>query len=102
MWSSAEETGWLVVLVGRVDASTVSGLRERVHRAVDSGVDILVVDLTAVETIDVTGINMLIGARRRAQRAGRDLVLRGVPLRVARLLKVTRLDRVLQEEAAVA
>jgi anti-anti-sigma factor len=100
MWSSGEQTGRLVVLSGRLDASTVGALRERMNAAVDGGVGRLVVDMSAVETIDVTGLNMLLGARRRAERADRELVLRGVPVRVARLLKVTRLDRVLREEPA--
>jgi anti-anti-sigma factor len=99
MWSSGAETGRIVVLSGRLDASTVSALRERMNAAVDGGVGQLVVDMSAVGTIDVTGLNMLLGARRRAKRADREMVLRGVPVRVARLLKVTRLDRVLREES---
>jgi anti-sigma B factor antagonist len=101
MWNGTEEEfGGVVILNGRVDASTVSALRDRVHRAVDRGDGRLVIDLTDIETIDVTGLNMLIGAQRRAQRAGRDLVLRGVPVRVSRLLRATRLSRVLREEPA--
>ncbi len=98
MSSTAEESASLVILRGRVDASTVAVLRDRLHAAVDSGAGRLVVDLADVDTIDVTALNMLIGARRRAQRAGRDLVLRAVPARVARLLRVTRLNRVLHED----
>ena len=44
----------------------------------------------------MTGLGVLVGAHRRAQRAGRTLVLRDVPDPVGRLLFVTRLDRVLR------
>jgi anti-anti-sigma factor len=92
--------GDLVILAGRVDASTVSTFRETLHRAVDCGQGPLVVDLAGVELIDATGLGMLAGTQRRARQAGRHLVLRNVPTRTARLLRVTRLDRVLPQESA--
>jgi len=91
----------IVVLSGRVDASTVATLRETLHAAVDRSQSCLVVDVAGVDTIDATGLGMLIGTQRRANSSGRELVLRGVPVRLARLLKVTRLDRVLRSEATV-
>lgn len=90
----------LVVLTGRLDVSTVSVVRDRLHAAVDAGSGLLVVDLTGVQAVDVTGLGMLAGTRRRAQTTGRTMVLRGVPPRVARLLQVTRLDRALPMEDA--
>ncbi len=88
----------LVVLTGRLDVSTVSVVRERLHAAVDAGTGLLVVDLSGVQSVDVTGLGMLAGTYRRAQAAGRTMVLRAVSPRVARLLHVTRLDRVLPME----
>ena len=46
--------------------------------------------------VDATGLGVLVGAHRRARRAGRTLVLRDVPAPVARLLLLSRLDRVLR------
>ncbi len=88
----------VVLVTGRVDGSTVAGLRETLHAAVDSSDGPIVVDVAGVDTIDVTGLAMLIGTRRRASALGHELLLRDVPVRMARLLRVTRLDRVLQAE----
>ncbi len=92
----------IVVLTGRVDASTVSTLRETLHAAVDSCEGWLVLDVAGVDTIDATGLGMLIGTQRRANARGRDLVLRDTPVRMARLLRRTGLDRVLRSESAVS
>jgi anti-sigma B factor antagonist len=87
--------GTVVRLTGRVDGATVATCRELLHRAVDDGAGPLVVDLTGVVVVDATGVGMLLGTARRATRAGRSLVLRGTPPRVARLLHAIGLDRTL-------
>lgn len=85
----------LVVLRGRLDVTAVPDVRLALHAALDAGTGDFVVDLSAVELIDSTGLGVLVGAHRRAGRAGRRLVLRDVSEPVARLLMRTRLDRVL-------
>ncbi|MFD0884273.1 STAS domain-containing protein [Streptosporangium algeriense] len=95
--------GAQVVVVGnRLDVGTVAALRPRLHGAVDSGDGDLVVDLSGLEMIDATGLGVLVGTHRRALEAGRRLVLRGVPVRVMRVLAVTRLNRVLIVEVPMA
>ncbi|MGH3663860.1 MAG: STAS domain-containing protein [Micromonosporaceae bacterium] len=96
--SDGEDTGELVTLVGRIDAHSASQLRERLHRAVDGGAGMLVLDMSSVELIDATGLGVLVGASRRALRADRQVVLRGAASRLCRLLRVTRLDRLLPAE----
>jgi len=95
---SVAERGGLVVLSGRLDVSTVHEARWAVHEAVDAGSGDLVVDLQDVELLDATGLGMLVGAHRRARRAGRRLVLRNLSPQLTRLLRVSRLDRVLLVE----
>lgn len=91
-----------LALIGRIDVLTVSEVRERLHAAVDAGAGTLVLDLSAVDGIDATGLGVLVGTQRRAQRRGQRLVLRGTPPRFARLLRATRLQRVLPTEPVAA
>lgn len=88
--------GSLVALSGRLDVHAAADVRLALAAAVDVGEGELVLDLTELEAVDATGLGVLVGAHRRAQRAGRTLVLEDVPPMVVRLLLVTRLDRVLQ------
>jgi anti-sigma B factor antagonist len=90
--------GAVVVLGGRLDARHAAQARDALHGALAAGTGDLVVDLSAVELIDATGLGVLVGAHRRARLEGRDLVLRGIPPRVGRLLARTRLGRVLTVE----
>jgi anti-anti-sigma factor len=90
--------GRTIVLVGRLDVSTVADVRLALHEAVDLGSADLLVDLSGVEFVDASGLGVLVGTHRRAGRAGRRLVLRNVPDRVLRLLALTRLNRVLHVE----
>ena len=55
-----------------------------------------------METVDATGLGMLLGADRRAKLAGRRLVFRDAAPRVLRLLRATRLNRVLTLEEPLA
>lgn len=95
------EPGALVSLHGRLDVVAAADARLALADAVDAGTGELVLDLVGLESVDATGLGVLLGAHRRAQRAGRSLVLRSVPDRVGRLLLITRLDRVLRTTAPV-
>ena len=87
--------GTVLGLSGKLDVHTAADVRNALVDAVAAGAGELVLDLSALEAVDATGLGVLVGAHRRAQRAGRTLVLEDVQVPVARLLLVTRLDRVL-------
>lgn len=89
--------GQLLALQGRLDVRAAADARLALAEAVDAGDGDLVLDLTAVEAVDATGLGVLVGAHRRAGRGGRTLVLHDAPPPVARLLRRTRLDRVLRQ-----
>jgi anti-sigma B factor antagonist len=89
-----------VLLRGRLDARSAGEVRDTLHAVLKAGSGRLVVDLSGVELLDATGLGVLVGAHRRARLTGRDLVLRGAPARVTRLLRRARLDRVITLEPA--
>ena len=93
--------GAAIALSGRLGASTVADVRAALCDAIDSGVDDLALDLHEVELVDATGLGVLVGVHRRADRQGRRLVLQRVPERIDRLLLATRLHRVLVVERNV-
>lgn len=83
----------MVRLPARLDVGTSAAVREALHGAIRPGEGDVVVDLAAVEVVDAAGLGVLVGARRRAEEAGCEIVLRDTPLRVRRLLNATRLSR---------
>jgi len=87
-----------VVVSGRLDVSTVHDVRSAIHAALDTGSGDLVIDLREVEMLDATGLGMLVGAHRKAGRSGRRLVLRNLSPQLQRLLRVSRLNRILVVE----
>jgi anti-anti-sigma factor len=87
--------GAMIALSGRLGAATVADVRTALAAAIESGDGDLIVDLQGVELVDATGLGVLVGAHRRAGRAGRRVVLRMIPERIDRLLVATRLHRVL-------
>jgi anti-anti-sigma factor len=96
------EPGQVVHLAGRLDVHAAADARLALAAAVESGSGDLVIDLASLDAVDATGLGVLVGAHRRAGRAGRTLVLRDVPEPVGRLLFLTRLDRVLRLTSSVA
>ena len=91
--------GQVLALRGRLDLPAAADVREALHRAVDSGAGDLVLDLSGLEIRDSAGLGVLVGAHRRANRTGRRLVLRDVPPSVHRLLRRSRLDRVMHVDS---
>jgi anti-anti-sigma factor len=91
-----------VLLRGRLDARAAGEVRDTLHAVLAGGSGPLVVDLSGVELLDVTGLGVLAGAHRRARLEGREMVLRGGSVRIVRLLRLARLDRVITLEPALA
>jgi anti-anti-sigma factor len=98
---SVEEPGHLLALSGRLSARTVAYGRAALVEAIEGGTGDVVVDISGVQLVDASGLGVLMGAHRLAQRSERRLVLRSVPERIERLLAATHLNRVLSVEQAV-
>ena len=91
-------SGHELAVYGRLDGQAAADVREALHAAIDAGSGDLVVDLSGVELVDATGLGVLVGAHRRAADAGRRVVLREAQPRLMRILRLTRLHRVLTLE----
>lgn len=92
-----EETrgGVLVLRVGepRLDAAKAPGLRDELVRRVDAGHTALVLDLSAVEFMDSSGLGALVSCLKRLGARG-TLSVVGAKGAVARLFQLTRMDKV--------
>lgn len=94
-------SGAEIALEGSLDVRSVSDVRAALHAAIDAGTGDLVVDVSGVEVVDATGLGVLVGADRRAKLAGRRVVLRDAGPRLLRILRATRLHRVLTVEVGL-
>lgn len=92
--------GYVLALSGRLDASSATEVRDALHGAIDAGDGDLVVDVSGVDLVDATGLGVLLGAHRRAGRAGRRVVLRDASPSLVRVLRLARLHRVFAFEPA--
>lgn len=93
--------GQEVRVLGRLDVHTVADVRTMLHDIVDRGHGDLVLHLAQAEVGDATGLGVIVGAHHRARRAGRRLVLVDASPRTQRLLRASRLDRVLARPATL-
>ncbi len=91
-----EQAGHVLALRGRLDVRVTADVRQVLAAAVADGTGELVLDVAGLEGVDAPGLGVLVGAHRRAGRAGRTLVLRDVPPALGRVLLRSRLDRVLR------
>lgn len=95
------EQGVLLVR-GRLDARSAPDLRQALHRLVDDGRGDALIDVAGVVMAEVSTLGLFLEAHRRAERAGRRLVLLDAPPPLARVLRVTRLERVLHTDTSQA
>ena len=92
----AREGVVIVQLDGDVDVSQALGLRDTLATAMGDGSGSVLLDLGGVDFIDSAGIGLLVTAHRRALSANGALALAAVTPTVARVLELTRTDRVLR------
>jgi anti-anti-sigma factor len=91
----------VVTPAGELDHHTAELLQEPLDAFVDEGVTRLVVDCSRLEFCDSTGLNVLLGARLRAEAAGGGVHLAGMLPVVARVFEITGADAVFTVHATV-
>jgi anti-sigma B factor antagonist len=82
----------VVSVSGEIHLSTAPCFRERLDAIIDAADGRLVLDLSAVEFIDSTGLSVLLNALRRLTRAGGAMALVCSNPTVLRLFEITKLD----------
>ncbi|NUW36298.1 STAS domain-containing protein [Nonomuraea sp. SMC257] len=96
-WTGGRHDGVTVVaLAGELDIATAGALRQAVTDALSGAPDeppLLVIDMLAVDFCDSTGLSVLVSTINGAAGAGGRAVLSGIGPRMARLLRVTGLDK---------
>ncbi|MEU4133566.1 STAS domain-containing protein [Streptomyces wuyuanensis] len=84
----------VVTPAGELDHHTAELLRAPLEEALDQGRARLVVDCSHLEFCDSTGLNVLLGARLRAEAAGGGVHLAGMLPVVARVFEITGAEAV--------
>lgn len=80
---------------GRLNMAAASGLRKQLQDIVEGGSSRIVVDLSATEFIDSSGLGALISGLKIARQEGGDLRIAATPKQVGTVLELTNLNRVL-------
>ena len=86
---------------GRLTMIVTPQLRTVITDTVASGRSRIVVDLSACEFVDSSGLGALIAGLKTARQAGGDLRIAGVGPQIATVLQLTNLDRVLRAHDTV-
>ena len=95
--SRTTESGVVVVQpMGRLNMVAASTLRKQLSGIVDGGSSRIVVDLSATEFIDSSGLGALIAGLKIARQAGGDLCISAPTRQVCTVLELSNLDRVLR------
>ncbi|MET7681966.1 STAS domain-containing protein [Streptomyces sp. NPDC005423] len=84
----------VVTPAGELDHHTADLLREPLEELLDKGHTRLVVDCSRLEFCDSTGLNVLLGARLKAENAGGAVHLVAMLPVVARVFEITGADSV--------
>ena len=94
--------GHTLILSGDFDVRSTMEVRTAIYDLLEGHEVDVVIDLTDVESIDVTALRVLAVATREATRGGHHLVLRGCGPAVRRLLHLSHLIRVVEVEREAA
>ncbi|MGV3724747.1 MAG: STAS domain-containing protein [Actinomycetota bacterium] len=95
----------VLFVTGEIDIYTAPLFKQSVVNLVSEGTQNVVIDLSGVTFMDSSGFGTLLGATRRLRPGGGGLHLAGPNSTIQRMLRLTRLDSIMQihesAEAAV-
>jgi|SRR3954451_19780483 len=90
---STNGDGATVALRGELDLSGVDRARQAIEQAESGTVGLLILDLSELDFIDSTGLEVLLRAAQRAHDDGRRLIVQRPSRYVRRLLEMTAIDQ---------
>ena len=91
----------VVTPVGELDHHTAELLRAPLDQALDEGRSRLVLDCSRLDFCDSSGLNVLLGARLKAEAAGGAVHLAGMQPVVARVFEITGAEAVFTVHASL-
>ena len=92
----------VVAAVGEVDVFTAPTLDEALSAAIGAGGGCIIVDLSGVDFLDSTGLSVLVKALKRIREAGGSLDVVVSADRVAKVFRLTGLDKVIPLHSSLA
>jgi anti-sigma B factor antagonist len=87
---------YVVTLTGELDVATAPALRDELERVSAEGATEALVDLLAVSFVDSVALGILVDASKRMKAQGGALRIVCDDRRIARIVEITGLDRVLR------
>ena len=95
--------GWTVLSIeGEVDLYSAPAVRDAALAAMDSGVDHLLLDLTAVRFMDSSGLGVIVACLKGLREMGGDLAVVSPPNSpTTKLLSLTGLDHAIATHATL-
>jgi anti-sigma B factor antagonist len=84
-----------VTLTGELDLYDAPALRESFHGLLESGAEVIVLDLTSVSFLDSTVLGTIVGLLRRVREAGGELRVVLPATTARRIFEITGLDAAL-------
>lgn len=101
--TTSTDSGAVVVRpTGKINMVVARTLRDEVHALIAAGNLLVIVDLSAVELIDSSGLGALISGLKAAREAGGDLRIAAPNKQALKALEITNLDRILSPHATVS
>jgi anti-sigma B factor antagonist len=95
----ARAEGLLVSLRGELNVRTAVELRGALLERTGDSPQQIVMDLSGLTGIDSSGIGLLVELKRRIERRGGRITLRGTSPRIRRVLEMSRLDAFFEMDA---
>jgi anti-anti-sigma factor len=90
---SADSDRVVVAFRGELDLSGVDRARQAIAEAETTPAPLLVLDLSELDFIDSTGLEVMLRAARRVSDSGRRLIVQRPSRYVRRLLQMTAIDQ---------
>jgi anti-sigma B factor antagonist len=92
--------GHVVAVAGDVDLHSGGTLRDRLAALADGGARQVTIDLSEATFLDSMALGVMLGAKKRLDEGGGDLVLVVPKPEIRRIFEITMLDRVFEIHAS--